>query len=354
MKKIAFILIIAGYSSILMAAYPKASSHDAPCQLNLDVSETTLRHHAVDCLAEKLHKFSGHKEIRQLKANSGLSENVYELKMSTGIQSFAFDDVKNNLYVLHTDKINGQEISFISRFPANSSRQQLVIETSPSTAFIGHQGLGIEYLSNKSARFWTSVRGESNKAVRFKYENGNISDTQFYTFFSSEYFKQNETLPTVCYDQKHLVVRGRRSSRDMVARVFDLKMLAKNGPGDYSDAFLSEWKIDPSIMQEIDGALQGVQGMACDDSYIYVLAGGSKTNAKKRIHVYTFDGTLVRKREDITIGLNAALSDEGGYFYEPEGLAFYKPLGSVVPKLFMGVVSGSRNKHINRLWPISP
>lgn len=275
---------------------------------------------------------------------------VYELQLPPGMQSFAFDDARNETYVLSVEKTNGREESTISRFPTVMSARERAIDSAPAVPFIGHQGLGLEYGKGNDVRLWTSVRDNPYQAARFRYDRGDILDVQFYTLFPDSFFDKNETLPTVCDGQRYLAVRGRRSGNHMVIRLFDLHKLAARGPGDYSDAFAYEWEVDPSITRQIDGATQGVQSLACDEQRVYILAGSSSSKTPKRIHIYTLNGTLVRKNEDIAIGMDTAQRDPGGYFYEPEGLSFRHR--GPAPELFMGVVSGPGRKHINRLWPV--
>jgi len=277
-------------------------------------------------------------------------EGVYELNLPQGIQSFAFDDVRNETYVVSVKKTDGHEQSSIYRFQTVTGAIESPIDGAEEVPFLGHQGLGLEYRKGNAPRLWASVRDDGYRAVRFRYDRGQLIDVQFYKLFPDSFFAKNEVLPTVCDGQRYLAVRGRHSGNRMVIRLFDLQKIISRGPGDYSDAFSYEWEVNPSITRKIDGAYQGVQSLACDEKHVYILAGNANSKTAKRIHVYTLDGRMVRNNDDVTVGLDSAQSDPGGYFYEPEGLAF-RHHGDTV-ELFMGVVSGPGRKHVNRLWPI--
>jgi hypothetical protein len=291
-------------------------------------------------------------------ARGSLSRATFVLTQSIGLQSFTMDEVGSKVYTMHVS--GSPEVSYVSQYAMSPGSASLAAAgVSASSAQLGHQGLSLEYRNNGTVKLWGAVRYDAanypnghRQVIRFDYAGNGvaIANVQAYTLFGAEFsYTGNATLPAISYDQRFLLAVGRKDSRTFFVRVFDLALLVAGGAGDYSTQWIYEWQIDGDILlDDAGGAFTPVQGIACDGATVYVLAGNSSTNGK-RIHAYTIDGVRTQRQDNLSVGLTNAQADGAGTFYEPEGLAIYRP-DSSHPTLALLIVSGNGGAHVNRVW----
>jgi hypothetical protein len=285
---------------------------------------------------------------------SGLANRNYLLTQVLGLQGFAFDEKTSKIYTLH---VNGApEFSYISEYSmAGGTAARAATGVSAANAQLGHQGIGLEYLADGTVKLWGSVRYDATnyplggrQVVRFGYAGNGValSNIQTFTLFGAEFaYTTNNTMPTVSYCGRFLVALGRKSSRDFWIRVFDLPALVAGGAGDYR---LYEFNVSRAIISDDTAAtFRPLQGIACDGASIYIVSGNSALTGK-RIDRYSLDGRLEQSNNSVSVGITEATAD--GTFYEPEGLALYKPNTTAPPCLVMCIVSAGGGAHKNRLW----
>lgn len=289
--------------------------------------------------------------------SAGLANRNHLLTQVLGMQGYAFDEKAGKIYTLHVD--GAPEFSYVSQYNmAGGTAARAASGVSNANAQLGHQGLGLEYLSDGTVKLWGSVRYEAalypaggRQAVRFNYAGGaaDISNIEVFTLFGAEFaYTTNNTMPTVSYCGRFLVAVGRKSSRDFWVRVFDLPALIAGGAGDYSDKWLHEFNVSRAIISDDTAAtFRPLQGIACDGASIYIVSGNSALTGK-RIDRYSLDGRLEQSNNSVSVGITEATAD--GTFYEPEGLAIYKPNTTAPPCLTMCIVSAGGGAHKNRIW----
>jgi hypothetical protein len=289
--------------------------------------------------------------------SAGLANRNHLLTQVLGLQGFAFDEKAGKIYTLHVD--GTPEVSYISEYlMAGGTAARAASGVSNANAQLGHQGIGLEYLADGTVKLWGSVRYDATnyplggrQAIRFNYAGNaaDISNIAVYTLFGSEFaYTTNNTMPTVSYCGRFLVAIGRKSSRDFWIRVFDLPALVAGGAGDYSSKWLHEFNVDRAIISDdTAAAFRPLQGIACDGASIYIVSGNSGLTGK-RIDRYSLDGRLEQTNNAVSVGITEATAD--GTFYEPEGLALYKPNTTAPPCLVMCIVSAGGGAHKNRLW----
>lgn len=260
---------------------------------------------------------------------------------SRGAQAFTFDEINRHLYV--------SEGGAITQYPMDGGIGVSPISaTLVGGAAIGHQGLSTEYLPNK-IKLWTTSSVVGRAAVRFDYVANTAIDTgDVYELFTNKLFANSTSCtPTVSTDGKYLVAHGTRFGTSItVIRVFELAKLVAGGPGDYSSAYLYEWET-----QNLVNSLNPMQGIACDDKYIYLNAGGTgfDRTLNKRLHIHTITGTLIYRNNNCVVGRSAALNDPRYTRYEPEGLAISKGADGK-PLLNMGILSGDPGMRRFRIY----
>ncbi|WP_145548568.1 phage baseplate protein [Yersinia massiliensis] len=276
-----------------------------------------------------------------------------------GGQSIAFDEPNALMYIMLFDNSTGSERSYLSAYDMSMRYPQpatALWSTNPS-ALLGHQGLGLEYITNAAPKLWGCCRYDEASApaghrqvIRFNAAAGaDISNIQQFTLFGIEFaYTGNSTMCTVSYDQKYLVACGRKTTREFWIRVFMLDDLIAGGTGDYSSNFTHEFQLDQDILaDDMNGNFTPVQNMACDGTHIYFVAGNSGLTQKK-IHQYSLSGVKCDINNTISVGLTNATSD--GSSHEPEGICIYRPQGAPKPMLAYLTISASGNR--TRIWDL--
>ena len=270
--------------------------------------------------------------------------DVQEINGNTtnrGAQSFAFDDRTRSMFIT--------EGGFISRYDMDGP--VAIFQAEPSvdgSAVLGHQGLAVEYLKSGIKLWTTSIQG-GRFAARFSYVAGTpITSAEVYELFTNVSFANSASCsPTVSFCGRYLVAHGIRFGTTRgVIRVFDIARLVNGGPGDYSSKWLYEFET-----QGLHDANNPVQGIACDGSTIFAVAGGTgfKAAVNKRLFTFTIDGQLIAKEENFRVGRTAAQSDGDGTRYEPEGLAILSGAGGQAT-LMAAFLSGQPGQRRFRIY----
>ena len=287
----------------------------------------------------------------------GSANRPYALIQSLAIQSFAFDEQNKYIYTLHVSP--APEVSYISQYSmVGGVSARTASWVSAPSALIGHQGLALEYIGDGFVKLWSGVRYDSigapiggRQVIRFDVDEhtGVISNIETYTLFGPEFsYLTHTAMPSVSNCGRFLVATGRKTSRDFWVRVFEMSRLISGGGGDYSDKWIYQFNVDQDILRDDAlGNLRPVQGIACDGESIYILSGNARLTYK-HIARYTLKGRFEQSNPFISVGMAEAQAQ--GTFYEPEGLAFYRPSASDPAALVMNVVSGPGGNFTNRLW----
>lgn len=261
------------------------------------------------------------------------------------IQSIAVDEINGFIYTHHvsTTFAPPDEYAVINRFSLNGNVSQTAIDSSAPTALLGHQGLAVEYLPSGSIKLWTAApygAGNGNNAVRFEYAigapgagNAAIQNVETFQLFPSDSSSQAST-PCISWCGRYLIAEKNATVGGVdgnIIRVFALKEMATGGPGDYSSRFLSEFFVSVKSGTPLTA---GLQGMACDGTYVYIMGESSLTTDSHVMQVFTLAGDFIEEHPNVSVGK----SDATTAFYEPESLAFVTNNGS--PMMLLQTASG--------------
>lgn len=280
-------------------------------------------------------------------SNALLRYDIAKINGSTtsrGAQAFAFDERTRDMYLSEGGAISRYRMdSDVSVSPADAS---LVNGTA-----VGHQGLAIEYLP-VGFKLWSTSGGLGRAAGRFDYTPGVAIDTaEVYELFQTGAFANSTSCtPAISRCGRYLTAHGTRFGTAItVVRVFELAKLVAGGPGNYTAQYLYEWET-----QGLVDASNPMQGMACDGSMVYMIAGGTGfgPEVNKRLHVYSMRGELISKENNLTVGSAAAALDATGVRYEPEGLAILGSAGGQ-QQLMVGMLSGDPGSRRFRLYQLN-
>lgn len=269
-----------------------------------------------------------------------------EIITKNNIQSFVLGNINKDIfYTLEIKKDDD-----ISSVYMNSIDERKLVFSSPS---VGHQGFSIYEDGKKETHILTSAKNDAYRALYLYFYNGKLESNKSIKFFESNFYYVNETMPTISSDNKHLIVRGRISSRRMIFRIYDFNIIKKeirrsSEQVDLSSKYKYQWEMPASNLVDADGGLRPLQAIASDGELIYLLFGNAKIN-DKAIFVYNFYGKLINYNTKVNIGKNSVLSDGNGHFYEPEGLA----LSSDDKCLLILIVTGNGGHHFNRIFMIN-
>ncbi|MCO1622513.1 tail fiber domain-containing protein [Pseudomonas putida] len=282
---------------------------------------------------------------QDFSANVGLRYDIQAVNgslTSRGAQAFALDERNRHLFLLEGDRIN--------RYPMDGDDLVSPIDASSAggTA-LGHQGLAVEYIPG-DIRLWSTSSVGGRYAARFQYvPDLPITVSDVYELFDGNNVFANSTScsPAISTCGRFLLAHGTRYGTYItVVRVFDLERMIAQGPGDHTNNWLYEWET-----QGLVDANNPLQGLACDGSNVYCMAGGTGFGAtvNKRMHVFTITGQLISKDSNVTIGRANALLDATGTRWEPEGLAVAHTSGGGLT-LMVGILSGDPSNRRFRIY----
>lgn len=284
--------------------------------------------------------------LEDYSTNTLLRYDIQEINGSTvirGAQAFAFDERGRYLYLT--------EGGAITRYAMDGDDLAYPIDTSGlgGTA-LGHQGLAVEYLQD-SIRLWTTSSVGGRYAARVQYSpNIPITTAEVYELFDGNNVFANSTscTPTISTCGRYLVAHGTvfGDVSNTKIRVFELSTILSHGPGDCTNLYLYEWST-----QNIVDALNPMQGIACDGSNVYLNAGGTgfTPDVNKRLYVFTLQGQVISKDDNVTIGRSRALLDGDGTRWEPEGLSIISCSGGT-SSLMVGILSGQPSQRRFRIY----
>ncbi|MBQ3840563.1 MAG: tail fiber domain-containing protein [Fibrobacter sp.] len=264
------------------------------------------------------------------------------------VQGAVVDSVNRYLYTLHLTT-NGQAV--INRFPFTKLGGAMKIDSTGYSAksnYVGNQGLGIEYRSGGSVKLWgsvaynnvgtASITSRGTKAVRFNPPTGNgtnvDSGIEVFNLFPEVANSSQATTVCVSYSGKYLVAKYNLSGYQFKVRIF--KISDFTSAGDYSNKFIHEFTAE-FTHDTGSGVERALQGIACDDRFIYFLAGGIGVNVGHTIYVYDMYGNEVDEYRDVSVGKEIG-EDVGTTYYEPESLFFTEINGC--PRLCLQIATG--------------
>ncbi len=264
------------------------------------------------------------------------------------VQGAVVDSVNRYLYTLHL-AASGQAV--INRFPFTKLGGALKIDStaySTKSNYVGNQGLGIEYRSGGTIKLWgsvawnnvgtASITSRGTKAVRFNPPTGNgtnvDSGIEVFNLFPEVANSSQATTVCVSYSGKYLVAKYNLSGYQFKVRIF--KILDFTSAGDYSNKFIHEFTAE-FTHDTGSGVERALQGIACDDRFIYFLAGGIGVNVGHTIYVYDMYGNEVDEYRDVSVGKEIG-EDVGTTYYEPESLFFTEINGC--PRLCLQIATG--------------
>lgn len=243
------------------------------------------------------------------------------------LQDIVFDENNRKMYALTRDTTATMSNVVLYNMD-NLTLDTTAVGASAFTTTLHASGISLEYTDSGVPWLWGSGRIETDRpdgnayVVRFQYsgvDGDPISNITRYKVLTPDVnqYDGNETTPEVSRCGRYMVVIGRITTRRMVIRVFEMSLFTDAvDDEDFSNQYLHQWEIDMRLLADsINGEIQPKQGMCCDGTYVYIIAGSSRKTAGKHIHVYTLDGKYVCQHNNID-----AQSVLSNAFNEPQGL----------------------------------
>lgn len=263
------------------------------------------------------------------------------------VQSAVADDVNRYLYTLHATT---DDRGVVNRFSLFKLGGATVVESSAYTtdsAYIGHQGLAIEYRAGGGVKLWASmaygaagasVTSKGTKAVRFNPPTStgqNIdSSVEIFNLFPEVEGSNQAVTVAISYSGKYLIAKYNLSGNNYRVRIFKLSDFTT--AGDYSNKYIHEFTI-ALTRDTSSGVSKALQGIACDDRNIYFLAAAYGYNEKHSLYVTDMYGNVQEEYRDVSVGKEIGRS-AGTTYYEPQSLFFMNLNGQ--PKLCMQIATG--------------
>lgn len=265
------------------------------------------------------------------------------------VQSAAWDDVNRYLYTLHTTSGDLGVVNRFSTMKMGGLVRNLASAYTAASAYVGHQGLGVQHMDDGAVKLWASmayeaagaaVTSKGTKAVRFDAPTGtgqNIdSSVEIFNLFPEVDGSNQATTVCISYSGKYLIAKySVNGTNDYRVRIFKLDDLTE--AGDYSNKYIHEFTITLTRDTDIGGIEKALQGMACDDRYIYFLAAYYGYGERHSIYVSDMFGNVVDEYRDLSLGKEIGVY-AGTTYYEPESLFFMSLNGQ--PKLVMQIATG--------------
>lgn len=259
------------------------------------------------------------------------------------VQGIALDSNKRVLYSLH---VTGKpEKGVLNRFIDIDGKDTLesVDYQKPSSA-IGHQGITL--IPNTNWLLSSAGEAIKNKGwyiSLFKYAANSDPDPLIaIKIFGSGYSKSTSSMPVVTPDSNYLLVRGRVKNTNII-RVYSLNKTNILNTQDISHASYSEWEVDNHLTDD-DYFFQAV---TADNKFVYLLSGRAG-KGYKRVYIYTLNGKLIEKINDVTLGEKDAIESGIEAHWEPEGLT----IDSKVKELYLLFAIGDKGKRIGNMYKL--
>lgn len=273
------------------------------------------------------------------------------------VQSAVWDDVNRYLYTLHATTGDYGVINRFSGMKFGAAVKNSASVYSAASQYVGHQGLGIQYMSGGTVKLWAAMSYEAagapvtsrgTKAVRFAppATNGANLDNGVEVFNLFPTSANSNQATTVCtsYSGRYLIAKMNEDGNTFWVRIFRLDDLTS--AGDYANKFVHEFRID--LTRDVAGGVErALQGMACDDRHIYFLAASYGYSEKHSIYVTDMYGNIVDEYRDVSVGKEIGRA-AGTTYYEPESLFFMRLNGSMtlVLQIATGDTTGKRLCHL--------
>lgn len=265
------------------------------------------------------------------------------------VQAAVWDDAARYIYTHH---VTAAGLGVINRFPTSKFGPGVTLTSNAYSSpckYVGHQGLGLEYQDDGSVKLWSSMGYKSNvgdeiycpgaKAIRFDPPTSAGQDISssveiFNLFPETSDFSQSTTVCT-SYSGRYLIAKRNASNNNFEIRVFKTSDFTE--AGDYQNKYLHAFFVNATC-DNADGSVSaGFQGMACDDSYIYILAPQTQYDNKHSIYVLDMSGNVVDEFRNLSLGKEWG-KDAGTTYYEPESIFFANINGA--PQLVIQIATG--------------
>ncbi len=242
-------------------------------------------------------------------------------------QDLCFDERARQMFVL-CRSIDGTQSNVGLYSTDNGVFDVTVLRSSAYTDLLHGSGLSLQYNEDGTNWLWGSGRNTiaipngGRDVVRFQFpatDGAAISNVTRYRVLSADIdgYAGNETTPEVSRCGRYMAVFGRINTKRLIVRIFDMRIFDGAADGaDFSRQYLYEWEPEQDLLADNSfNEPQPKQGMTCDGTYVYIIAGSSRKETPKHIHVYTLDGKLVAKHNAID-----AQASSANAFHEPQGL----------------------------------
>ncbi len=264
-----------------------------------------------------------------------LPDDKYELHLigpgkNNVVQGLAIDYKSNSLYTLHvTGKPDHGAINY---FELPLTEYMKSVNAQQPSLLIGHQGITVD---QRTGWIWSSAgKAQDNQGwyiAGFSYQAGNsLSDLKTVQVFDEQFRNYGFTMPVITASSKHLIVNGFKDKKFHI-RVFDLNKIDLNDIATIDGKQKYEWLVDSDLVKDH----YFLQAVASDDKYVYLFSGDAALK-NKRLYIYTLDGKLVQKSDDITLGKYDAMANGTEGHWEPEGLVYDSSTNSLLFMFAMG------------------
>ena len=229
------------------------------------------------------------------------------------VQGLTLDNQNQVLYSLNVT--GNPEKGVLNRFKISNQFIWTALDAQKPSPYIGHQGISFDALSQTIySSAGSAVENKGWHIVQFKYQKNRLPENiNIIRVFNDAYNKNLNTMPSISPDGKLLVVRGKQGKYNVI-RTYNFNQVRNQK--DLTSSFVKEWKVDLDLTE--NG--QPFQAMTTDGKYVYMLSGKGD-HAPKRLYIYTIDGQLVQKVNNVQLGLAQAKLMGTGQLWEPEGLA---------------------------------
>lgn len=273
------------------------------------------------------------------------------------VQSAVWDDVNRYFYTLHTTTTDYAVVNRFSGMKFGANIENTASAYTAASQYIGHQGLGIEYMTGGAVKLWGSmsyetagadVSSKGTKAVRFNAPSTtsqNVDSTlEIFNLFPEVANSSQATTVCTSYSGRYLIAKYNEANNVYWVRIFKLSDLTT--AGDYSNKFIHEFRITLT-RDTSSGPARALQGMACDDQYIYFLAASYGYAEKHSIYISDMFGNIVDEYRDLSAGKELGV-DAGTTYYEPQSLFFMSLNGvkTLVMQIATGDNEGDRLCHL--------
>ena len=255
------------------------------------------------------------------------------------VQGIALDQKRDLAYTMHVT--GNPEKGAINRFNFNTSTSFIQSkDVQLPSSMIGHQGITVDPATGDLlTSAGKDIKNRGWHIVRFRYTPNAVPTFQIIPVFTKGYSKGANAMPSFSPDGRYLVIRGNKDKTNII-RVYErpnLESLATQKPR-------YEWAVTSGLTSEN----YPFQALTTDGRYVYMLSGNGNPNLLKRLHIYTIQGQLVQKIDNLSLGQAEAKQMGSASVWEPEGLTFN--LADNQLYIFYGV--GEKGKKLGRIYKV--